>query len=188
MKHFAFIVAYWLAGTAFAADTICFDKGNAFATSAPKGWVSNKEQAAQLGLCVVYHVKGANFDSSPAVIYPRLVATRDEGDEAIKQIIAQNTTILRRVSKSLEVSKLPAQTNASGLIFQIRHFFDGPPPNEFEAVAYHAGRQAVLLAVFSSRTRHGFESQLPKFHEFLMSIRPVSRTELEDLRRQNSLH
>ncbi len=161
-----------------AGDNICFDENNAFLTQAPVGWVADTAKAKELGLCAVYVVKGKDFDSSPAIIYPRLGGTANEGKAAVEEFILESTALLKD-SKTLKVLTKPAIKNKSGLKFEIRHFLNGPPPNDFEAIAYHAGKKAVLVLVLSTRSEKAFDSHRMKLAEFVKTIKPLSQKELE---------
>lgn len=176
---FMFLFLVMFLSAAKAADSICFDEHNAFSTQAPSGWVSDTAKAKELGICVVYFLKGKDFDSSPAVIYPRLVSSEKIGKAAIEKILDEDTSRLKAKSTTTKVIEQPIVKNKSNLEFEIRHFRYGPPPNEFEAVAYHAGNKAVLLSVLSARSEKDFNSQKSKLNEFVGAILPISRRELE---------
>lgn len=165
--------------SAGAADNICFVQNNAFSTQAPSGWVADTAKAKDLGLCVVYFLKGKDFDSSPAIIYPRLVASEKEGKAAIEKLLAEDTARLKEKSTSVKVLEQPAIKNKFNLIFEMSHFRNGPQPNEFEAVAYHAGKKAILLSVLSTRNEKDFDSHRAKLNEFVGMIKPLSQKELE---------
>lgn len=162
-----------------AADNICYDENNAFTTQAPEGWVADSVKAKELGLCIVYFVEGKDFDSSPAIIYPRLVSSEKSGQAAIQEIVDENTLRLKENSKIFKVVKQPGLKNKSNLKFEFRHFRNGPTPNEFEAVAYHAGKKAVILSVLSTRSEKDFEVHKPKLKEFVRTIKPMTQKELE---------
>lgn len=165
--------------SASSADNICFDQNNAFSTQAPSGWVADTAKAKELGLCVVYFLKDKDFDSSPAIIYPRLVASEKEGKVAIEKLLAEDTARLKEKSTSVKVLEQSAIKNKSDLVFEIRHFRNGPQPNEFEAVAYYAGKKAILLSVLSTRNEKDFDSHRAKLNEFVDMIKPLSQKELE---------
>ncbi len=141
--------------------------------------MSDAAKAKELGLCILYYVEGNTFDSSPAIIYPRLVSSEKEGQSAIEKVISDDTVRLKEKSKSLKVLEQPAIKNNSNLDFSFRHFRNGPTPNEFEAVAYHSGKKAVLLAVLSTRDEKDFESHKNKLNEFVTTIKPMSQKELQ---------
>lgn len=169
--------------SAKAADSICFDGNNAFLTTAPKGWVSDTVKAKELGLCVVYYLKGKDFDSSPAIIYPRLVTSEKDGDDAIEDIVNADFNRLKKKSVSAKISERPSIKNKFNLAFKIHHFKNGPSPNEFEAVAYHAGKKAVLLLVLSTRDEKDFLLQESALIEFADQIKPLSQSELAKLKK-----
>ena len=180
MKLIVLMFATLFSAQAMASDSICFDDNNAFGTQAPKGWVADFNKAKQLGLCVIYYVEGYDFNSSPAVIYPNLLSSEEQGENAIKEMIAYNTKRLRaRGAPKLKVVEKSKITNPHGLEFHFRYFSNGPAPQEFEALAYHAGNKVVLLSVFSARSLKAFEAHKKKLEEFAMDIRPVSREEVK---------
>ncbi len=168
---------------AHAADNICYDEANAFSTQAPEGWVADSEKAKELGLCIVYYLKGKDFDSSPAVIYPNLVKSDKNGQAAVDKILAGDIATFKEKSETLEILKQSPIQSKSKLDFAVRHFRKGPPPNEFEAVAYHPGKKAVLIVVLSSRNEKDFDTQKVKLEEFLKAIKPVSRKDLAQYRK-----
>lgn len=184
MRILTLIFLTFAVGRSFASDAICYDDNNSFATQAPVGWIADFNQAKQLGLCVVYYMKGYTFDSSPAIIYPRLMTTEDQGDKAISRIISEDTDRLKKKGASeLKVTEQPKTKNNHGLEFQFRHYANGPAPNEFEAVSYYAGKKAVLLSVFSTRSKDAFEKHNSKLKEFVMGIKPVSKDELKKIKK-----
>lgn len=172
-------LATWFSANAPASDAICFDGNNSFATQAPSGWVADFDKAKEFGLCVIYYVRGTTFDSSPAVIYPNLVTTKLNGKAAVDDNIALNTGRLKKRKPTVKVESKKPIKNKHGLSFEIRYFIEGPPPQEFEAVAYHAGKNAVLLSVFSTRSKKAFDSHKGKLNEFVEKIRQVSKDELK---------
>ena len=166
----------------FAADNICFDDNNAFSTQAPTGWVSDTTKAKELGLCVVYYLKGKDFDTSPAIIYPRLVNSEKEGKPAIEKLLSEDTARLKEKSNKVKVTDQKSIKNKNDLTFEIRHFRNGPPPNEFEAVAYHAAKKAILISVLSTRSEKNFDLHIAKLNEFVEKIKPLTQKELEKYR------
>lgn len=180
MKQFIMLLYFvGISHLACAADNICFDDNNAFSTQAPTGWVADTAKAKELGLCVVYFLKGKDFDSSPAIIYPRLVSSEKEGKAAIEKLLGEDTARLKEKSNTVKVIEQKSIKNKHGLNFEIRHFRNGPPPNEFEAVAYHAGKKAILISVLSTRSEKDFDTQRAKLNEFVGVIKPLSQNELE---------
>lgn len=163
-----------------ANESICFDKNQSFASFAPKGWVADFEKAKVLGACVVYYLKGETFDSSPAIIYPVLAGMKRSGAQAVVDNIAHNTRLLKSRKPTLKVIKKKSVTNSSGLKFEIRHFSNGPAPQEFEAVGYHGVKNAVLLAVYSTRSQDNFNKHLKAHKEFLMAIKPMPKVKIKN--------
>ena len=179
MRIFLICLMTCFSTNVLASDAICFDDKNSFATQAPSGWVADFDKAKELGLCVIYYVRGTTFDSSPAVIYPNLVTTKLNGKAAIDDNIALNTGRLKKRKPTVKIESKKAIKNKNGLGFEIRYFIEGPPPQEYEAVAYHAGKNAVLLSVFSTRSKKAFDSHKGKLNEFVEKIRRVSKDELK---------
>ena len=176
MRTVIVVCMLMLASNGFAAGSICYDDNNAFATVAPDGWVADYDTANRLGLCVMYILEGTDFDTSPAVIYPRLVATEDPDETAVSNMILQSEKMLRdRGGDKLSIIALPTETNGHGVEFQVRYFRDGPAPNEYEMVAYHGAKNAVFLVVYSTRSESVFEAHKAKLKEVLGQVVPMSR-------------
>ena len=172
-----FLIAFSL--NVFSDDSICFDKYQSFASSAPEGWVADFKKGKALGTCVVYYLKGKTFDDSPAVIYPNLAGMNESGVEAVKANIDLNTKRLKLRKSSTKVAKKKSIKNPYGLKFDVRYYSNGPAPQEFEAVGYYGAKKAVLLAVYSARSKANFEKYLKAHNDFLMTIKPMPKVKMK---------
>lgn len=179
-----FCISLLISLTAVADHSICFDDQNAFVSSAPKGWVADYKKGKELGLCVLYYLKGSTFDSSPAVLYPNLVQSNNSSAK-IKEIVEINSQRLREKKSDITIQSKPSQKNKHGLLFENRHFLEGPSPQEYEAVAYHAAKgNSVLMAVLSTRSKNDFEKHKSSLTEFVETVRPISRNELDKFKKK----
>jgi hypothetical protein len=150
---------------------VCYDAKNAFVVAAPRGWVTDYDKRAALGLCVLFYPGGATFDDAPAVVYPSLVAT----DEPLARFIEGDLERFTKDAPSAKVDVLPPVTTAKGLRFELRRLSGARPPTEQEVIAYHAAAGGILLAVLSARgsdQRAKFEDA---FRDFLEAIAAVPR-------------
>jgi hypothetical protein len=176
------VAAVWaatMAAPALGGGAICTSANSAFATSAPAGWEADYDTAQRMRLCVVYRVAGFSFHSSPAVIYPNLIAhptTLPERD--LERFIEDDIATFRKESPSLRVRRRNDVAAVSGLRFRVVEFIGAHPPNEFEEVAYLAANDAVFLGVYSARRKADLERYRPAFREFLDGTQRISRGQI----------
>ena len=144
---------------------ICYRGSDGFVVAPPEGWVNLPEAAAASGVCVMYAPAGFNFDNAPAVIYPRLAALPDPAADP-DPVQAMVESMLEYFAgqpdgQRVEVVVGPALESEHGLRFASRYFNNGPDPNNYELVAYHAAESSMLLLVLSANTEKNRQSAEP---------------------------
>lgn len=155
------------------AGTICDDENSAFLISAPKGWVADSKTAKKLGLCIVYHLKGSTFASSPALMYPSISSSKYTGQEAVEEMIGKSSNMLSKKKSDVVIKRAEKIKTEKGINFQIVNFLDGPVPQEYESVAYYAEGNSVLIAVFSTRSKKKFNKYRKGFIDFLENMQQM---------------
>lgn len=175
-----FVALAALLPAALHAQEICYSGNSSFAMSAPEGWRADEEGARRLGICVVYVLKESTFDDSPAVIYPNLVPVPPDsaGNIDLPAFVERDLERFRERASTLKVTDGGSRETGAGLRFVSRRLLEGPRPNEFEEIAYHATEDAVLIAVLSTRTLAALDANRPALLAFLEGIRPLSRAAL----------
>lgn len=165
---FPCILLMILAGFSKPAQAhVCFDTLNAINTLPPKGWELSREGMKQTGLCAVYVQGGTTFDTSPVVMYPRLVPLGEK--ETFKGFIDADLARFREKKNDVKVAQLAEIRSRLGPKYQVYRLFDGPSPGEFEYIGYLPVRGAVYLFVASGRKRVDVEKSFGAFTTALTS-------------------
>ena len=151
-----------------AIDTVLVQGKASIGTKAPLGWTPVRNPM-NLGICVAYVLKGHGFDDSPSVIYPRLVSGR-----TIEDLVRESADHLKRSSPIFRLEKKKDYRSKQGVSFAVRHFLNGPAPNRFEAVGYHAYKGQLLIIVFSNIERKDFDKNIAAFYAALDRVTPYS--------------
>ena len=158
----------------YVGGVICYQEGAAFLLPPPDGWVGDPAVAGRLGLCGVFYPEGYDFNSAPAVMYPRLVKALP-GDSLEDRAQKQAALTLREFrslpgGQNLTLRKEKAYTAASGLAFALRRFDNGPPPNVAEAAAYAIHNDAIFIVVLSARSAGQLLPYLPDLYAALDEV------------------
>ncbi|MDL2306778.1 hypothetical protein LJC48_01930 [Desulfovibrio sp. OttesenSCG-928-C06] len=166
-------------------SAICYRGESGFVISPPEGWVNLSEQAAKMGLCVLYAPAGYNFDNAPAVIYPTVIAAPKGADP----VAVQAEKVFRQHMKRPEGRQIWLENpgvffSASGLEYALRYFRNGPSPNDFEMVAYHVEDGSMLMVVLSSVKNKEIQKALPGYMKMLYGTFAIKVT--DEVRRQAS--
>jgi hypothetical protein len=149
-------------------DTVLIEGKASIGTKAPSGWVPRYDPN-QLGLCVIYALKGRTFNDSPVIIYPRIVHGKN-----IEDVIRVAVDHFTKTSDTFRLEKKKDYRSKRGLTFVVRHYLNGPGSNAFEAVGYLAHKGRIFILVFSSRTRTDFERHIASFFSALDHVTPYS--------------
>lgn len=153
-------------------DAVSIQSHVSIGTKAPEGWTLDNVTAAQFGVCAFYYLKGKDFHSAPAIIYPRIV-TGKEGEKGINALVSEAVENYKS-AKNFQLKHEKPFKNKNGLSFTVKHFMHGPPPNQYEAVGYLSFNKAIVLLVYSAQTESDFKKHLSKFNEALNNISPYS--------------
>lgn len=158
----------------YVGGVICYQEGAAFLMIPPDGWVGDPAAAGQLGLCGVFYPAGYDFNSAPAVMYPRL-AKAFPGDSLEDRAQKQAEFTLREFrilpgGQDLTLRKGKAYTTTGGLTFALRRFDNGPPPNVSEAAAYTIHNDAILIVVLSAKSVGQLSPYLPALYAALDEV------------------
>lgn len=162
---------------------ICYEGDTGYSVKAPKNWVLDNKTADEHGLCTVYIPQGTTFRFAPSIIFPRILKTQKEGQEAIQEVIKDFTETLRKASQSSQVKIKPDFTTKKKLTFTVREYLYGPADNDFERIGYIANKNVVYFVVLSSRTLKDLEAAEAKFFETLENIEPVEPESLKKLKK-----
>lgn len=149
-------------------DTVLIEGKASIGTKAPSGWIPRYDPN-QLGLCVIYALKGRTFSDSPVIIYPRIVHGKN-----IEDVIRVAVDHFTKTSESFRLEKKKDYRSKKGLTFAVRHYLNGPGSNAFEAVGYLAHKGRIFILVFSSRTRADFDKHIASFFSALDHVIPYS--------------
>lgn len=161
-------------------DAVLIEGTVSIGTHAPEGWFLDQTVANQMGVCAFYLLNNFNLQSSPAIIYPRISAMNVKGNSGIETLIQDVAKPYSKKSSKFKLEEQSSYKSAKNFEFKIRHFLNGPPPNEFEAAAYMPYKDRIFFAVFSARNKKSFYENKKSFFNFLENVSPYS-TELTAL-------
>lgn len=143
---------------------ICYHETAGFIVSAPKGWVNDAEAASHLGICALYIPQGTSYNDAPAVIYPKAGTRGTDGSlhDTAKALaeLGQKMLSSRPGGENLRLRQGKDIKTEGGETFALWYFDQGPPPNEWEAVAYLPKNTDVLLLVLSTRLEAAREAHM----------------------------
>ena len=158
----------------YVAGVICYQEDAAFLMVPPEGWVGDPAAANQLGLCGVFYPVDYDFNTAPAVMYPRLMKAFP-GDSLEDRAQKQAEFTLRKFralpgGQGLILRKEKAYTAGGGLTFALRRFDNGPPPNVAEAAAYAIHNDAIFIVVLSAKSAGQLSPYLPALYAALDEV------------------
>lgn len=153
-------------------DAVSIQSDVTVGTKAPDGWVRDNTLFSRYGVCAFYYIKGKDFNSSPVVIYPKIIFGQ-AGEKAINSIVS-NMVKTFKSSKAFRLKNEKPYQSKNGFNFVVKHFLNGPPPNQFEAVGYLSFKNSIFLLVYSARTEVDFNKYMSKFTEALDRVSPYS--------------
>lgn len=145
------------------------DGGVALLSAAPEGWVLDKKNATDMGMCALYVHEGHNFETSPYLIYPRMA---EGGEEKIKTTVQDMTALYKTHSQNFSTEDKDTYTTKNGLVFKVHYFMDGPPPRSFEAAAYLVMNNHLYISMYSAKNHDDFLKELKSFYTYLESVKP----------------
>lgn len=177
-KKICFSLIFFLSTTLLADTNICFNKKTAFSVTGIDGWTEDYVNAKKLGLCVLYVVKGYNFDNSPAIFYPNLADAEKniKNEKNIESFIKDDLKHFQ--SKNTKITKSENLNTKNSMKFFIRNIVDGPPPNEFESIAYAPADESVFMGVISARNSESLKKYNNEFLKILENIKPLKKSDL----------
>lgn len=154
------------------AGGILYHGSKGFLINPPQGFVNDKEAAERLGVHLLYVPAGQNFETARLVIYPKTGTIRDEGENAVRSLVALAFSSLaaRPGGQNLTVKEGRNIPTRTGDNFFVRHFNQGPPPNEWEMVAYLPKDGTVLMLVLSARDARERNEAFPVFEDMVRSV------------------
>lgn len=188
MRSFFIITAILMGvGTSYAEGIKCYDSNNTVGVEAPKGWIADFDTAKKIGVCAFFYPEEFKFKNAPIVFYPNISDSGlkiANGKIDIEAFIKSDLESFKTKSLKLKIETLTPFTSDSGLKFIIKKIVNGPPPNEFEAIAYLPMNKAVFLGVFSSRSEKDFK----KYESSIIKIlNLVWKEKREDLFKTQSI-
>ena len=153
-------------------DVVLLQDDLSIGAQAPKNWILDRNAAKNFGLCAMYVIKGFSLNNSPAIIYPRISGQKCTNDNVLEEIIQEQAQKYKNESPKFTLEKMPSYKNKKGLIFQVRKYFNGPSPNNFELVGYLRFKNELFLAVYSSKDLKSFNQHITAFNDFLDRVSP----------------
>lgn len=168
-----------------ANDSICFDALNNFFVRTPKGWVLDTDATVRLGYCAVFRKEEFKFHTSPAGIYVRILPFKKKNEkgelDVLKFIEEDLEPFQMRTNDRAQVRDEKEPVKPKGLNFLKRVLTGGPPPNEFERLAYLGANEAVLMVVLTARKEEDLEGFRKDFEEVLSELIPRTRLEMTQM-------
>lgn len=163
-----------LAAEVWTADhaAVCYYASEGFVVSPPPGWGNLPDTAASMRLCGVYTPDGADFHGAPAIIYPRVVGVEPGEPDPAGAMSARSLEMLRERPDggATALRKSAPVVTQAGLKFELYFIDNGPRPNNFELLACHAGKEAMLILVLSATGREERDAFLPDFMRMLDEV------------------
>lgn len=155
---------------------ICYRGDEGFIIGMPGGWANLPEDARQLGLCAVYAPSATDFHSAPALIYPRVLPLDAKAANQVDVMVTDLLALFHSTvgGQGASVEEGTSVTSDAGLIFELRYLNNGPAGNDFELMAYHVGRDTMLLLVLSAITEENRLAAMPDFVRVLKSVHPIT--------------
>lgn len=151
---------------------ILYHRSKGFLINPPQGFVNDKGAAERLGVPLLYVPEGKNFETARVFIYPKTGTISGEGEDAVSFLVAFTCSKLatRPGGQNLTVKEgrnIPTRTGGK---FFVRHFNQGPPPNEWETVAYLSKGGTVLMLVLSARDAEERDKAFPTFEAMVHNV------------------
>lgn len=160
--------------TETGGGVICYSKSDAYLVGVPDGWVNQTQAASYNGLCAIYTPQGQNFDNANAAIYPRMddLPPNTSGSKAIEAIVAKALSYFGSMpgGVNLVANKSKTIKTKSGLEFEIWLYDNGPGANKHEAIAYHAGKDAMFFLVLTAREKEYRDNALPVLENMVKTM------------------
>lgn len=151
---------------------ICYYASEGYVVAPPPGWGNLPDTAAGMRLCGVYTPDRADFHNTPAVIYPRVVGVEPGEADPAGAMSARSLAMLqaRPGGENTALRKGAPVTSKAGLKFDLYFIDNGPHPNNYELLACHAGKEAMLILVLSAYGADERERFLPDFMRMLEDV------------------
>lgn len=177
MKYLIFFFGFFvLTHFSNADDKICFSSEVGFRMKQIKGWDNSLILS---GYCGIQVIKGFNFNTSAALIYPRL--SKLTSLENSKKYITEDLRNLTKNSPKLKIKDLPNYKSKNGLEFKIKELRGQESPMSYEIFAYNLQKSTLLNVVFSSDKEDVFKKHRSSFFSFLDQIDLVSSDDLKKI-------
>jgi hypothetical protein len=128
---------------AMAGNLTFVGPGYGFGVAEPIGWLNSRSDFA----AVLFHPKGTNPDSSPAVIYARAVIKASVNVRSVAELNALDLPGMREQWPKIQSKKVRSIKSLDGAEGAIYEFTGG---NFHELVAYFDQGKTIVLFVLSS--------------------------------------
>ncbi len=145
-------------------------QGNAYAVSAPDGWLANNDVAQEMGLGAAFHLEGTVWETTEAFIFVNTTSLVGSGDN-IYDLMSYDIDMYKISSPGIHIKDGGSVAVNRGKGSAIVMTMINKTANTYEAVAYIDEGDVVPFFVFSAASQADFDKYLPAFQGLVGSYK-----------------